>query len=72
MDPNHKLADIKDGTPIDTARYQKLASKLIYLVHTHPDIAFSMSVVSQFMHSPYEEHLDVVFQILRYLKSTPK
>ena len=22
------------------------------------------------MHSPYEEHLDIVFQILRYLKST--
>ena len=23
------------------------------------------------MHSPYEEHLEVVYQILRYLKSTP-
>ena len=45
--------------------------KLIYLAHTHPDIAFSVSVVSQFMHSPYEENLDPVFRILRYLKSTP-
>lgn len=71
MDPNHKLADIKDGTPVDTARYQKLVGKLIYLAHTRPDIAFSVSVVSQFMHSPYEEHLDAVYRILRYLKSTP-
>ena len=72
MDPNHKLADIKDGTPVDTARYQKLVGKLIYLAHTRPNIAFSVSVVSQFMHSPYEEHLDAIFRILRYLKSTPR
>ena len=72
MDPNHKLADIKDGTHVDTARYQKLVGKLIYLAHTRLDIAFSMSVVSQFMRSPYEEHLDAVFRILRYLKSTPR
>ena len=51
MDPNHKLAYIKDGTPVDTARYHKLVGKLIYLAHTRLDIAFSMSVVSQFMHS---------------------
>ena len=24
------------------------------------------------MHSPYEEHLEVVYQILRYLKSIPR
>ena len=70
MDLNHKLTDIKDGTPIDTALYQMLVGKLIYLAHTRPDIAFLVSVVSQFMHSPYEEHL-AVFWMLRYLKSTP-
>ena len=70
MDPNHKLADIKDGTPVDTAQNQKLVGKLIYLAHTRPNIAFSVSVMSQFMHFPYEEHLHLVFRILRYLKST--
>ena len=70
MDLNHKLADIKDGTSVDTARYQKLVGKLIYLAHTCLDIAFSMSVVSLFMHSLYEEHLDAVFRILRSLKIT--
>lgn len=70
MDPNHKLANIKDGTPVDTARYQKLVGKLIFLAHTHPDTALSVSVVNRFMHSPYEEHLDAVYRILRYLKGT--
>ena len=42
--------------------------KLIYLSHTHPNISFTMSVVSQFMQAPYEEHMEVVNIILRYLK----
>ena len=71
MDPNQKLGDVTDGAPVDKARYQKLVGKLIYLSHTRPDIAFAVSVVSQFMHSPYEEHLEAVYRILRYLKSTP-
>lgn len=44
--------------------------KLIYLSHTKPDIASAVSVVSQFMQSPREKHLDAFFGILRYLKST--
>ena len=45
--------------------------KLIYLSHTRPDIAYVASVVSQFMHSPGEEHMEPVYRILRYLKSAP-
>ena len=45
--------------------------KLIYLGHTRPDIAYAVSVVSQFMHAPSEAHMDAVNRILRYLKSAP-
>ena len=31
-----------------------------------------MSIISQFMHSPTESHLEVVYIILRYLKFTPE
>ncbi|RDX66852.1 hypothetical protein CR513_54343, partial [Mucuna pruriens] len=30
--------------------YQRLVGKLIYLAHTRPNIAYSISVISQFMH----------------------
>ena len=52
VDPNVKLGKVEIGVPIDTTRYQKLVNKLIYLSHTQPNIAFAISVVSQYMHSP--------------------
>ncbi|BBH05567.1 ankyrin repeat family protein [Prunus dulcis] len=67
-----------DCRPIDNPSEQnhKLAlsttyGKLIYLAHTRPDIAYAVSVVSQFMHSPSEDHMGAVTRILRYLKVTP-
>jgi Reverse transcriptase (RNA-dependent DNA polymerase) len=59
------------GEPVDRERYQRLVDRLIYLSHTHPDISFAVSVVSRYIHDPREGHMDVVYQILRYLKSAP-
>ncbi|KAM1308167.1 hypothetical protein ACFX2H_010323 [Malus domestica] len=50
--------------------YQRLVGKLIYLTITRPDITYSVSLVSQFMHSPTLEHLTLVKRILRYLKGS--
>ena len=49
------------GTPVDIVGYQRLVGKLIYLSHSWLDIAFAVSVVSQFMHAPYEDHLEAVY-----------
>ncbi|WJZ97833.1 hypothetical protein VitviT2T_016408 [Vitis vinifera] len=68
---NHKLGEYVDQVPADKQRYQRLVGKLIYLSHTRPDIAYAVSVVSQFMHRPSEGHMDAVMRILRYLKSSP-
>ena len=71
MDANLKIGDLKDNIPVERGRYQRLVAKLIYLSYTRPYIAFAVSVVSQFMHAPCEEHMETVYRILRYLKGTP-
>ncbi|CAL9025055.1 unnamed protein product, partial [Prunus brigantina] len=68
---NHKLGLYPDQVPTDKERYQRFVGKLIYLAHTRPDIAYAVSVVSQFMHAPSEDHMAAVTRILRYLKVTP-
>ncbi|CAL2253609.1 unnamed protein product [Prunus armeniaca] len=68
---NHKLGLYLDQVPTNKECYQRLVGKLNYLAHTHSDIAYAVSVVSQFMHFPSEDHMGAVMRILRYLKVTP-
>jgi len=69
---NHRLIEHTDQVPMDKGQYQRLVGKLIYLSHTRPNIAYAISVVSQFMHNPSEEHMNALIRILRYLKSSPR
>ncbi|XP_020266316.1 uncharacterized protein LOC109841786 [Asparagus officinalis] len=59
------------GETVDRKRYQRLVGMLLYLSHTRPDISFVVNVVSCYMHDPSKGHMDVVYQILRYLKGAP-
>lgn len=68
MDSTKKMNRSEESIPVAKGRYQRLVGKLIYLSHTRPDIAYSVSVVSQHMNNPTEDHLDAVNRILRYLK----
>lgn len=71
VEPKGKFKQVTKEKPVDKRMYQRLVGKLIYLSHTRPDIAFAVSLVSQYMHNPLEEHLEAVYRILRYLKKTP-
>jgi hypothetical protein len=71
MEENLKLCVHSNQVPANKERYQRLVGRLMYLAHTRPDLAYALSVVSQFMHSPSEEHMNAVIRILRYLKSSP-
>ena len=48
-----------------------LVEKLINLSYTRPDISYHVNVVSLFIQAPYEEQMEAVNRILRYLKSSP-
>ena len=70
MDPNVKLVP-GQGEPLrDLGKYRRLVGKLNYLTITRPDFSFPVSVVSQFLQSPCDNHWDVVIRILRYIKGT--
>ena len=47
---------------------RRLFGKLNYLTVTHPDIAYFISIISQYMSSPTVDHYVAVEQILCYLK----
>ncbi|CAL8993560.1 unnamed protein product [Prunus brigantina] len=66
---NHKLEVYVDHVPTNKERYQRLVERLIYLSLTRPNIAYAVSVSSQFIHSPSEDHMVTVMRILSYLKS---
>ena len=52
----------------DIERYKRLVEKLNYLIVTRSDIAYSVSVLSQYMSSPIVSNWTVVEHILWYLK----
>ncbi|XP_038698474.1 uncharacterized mitochondrial protein AtMg00810-like [Tripterygium wilfordii] len=60
------------GRKVDKERYQRLVGRLIYLTHMRPDVTYAVSIVSQFMHDPRTSHMEVVYRILRYFKSSPR
>nr|KYP52093.1 hypothetical protein KK1_026003 [Cajanus cajan] len=71
IEQNHRIGS-EESSLVEKTQYQRLVGKLIYLSHTRPDIAYAVSVVSQFMHDPRERHMQAVDKILQYLKSSPR
>ena len=55
----------------DPKRYRRLIGKLKYLTVTRPNIAHSISIVSQYMSSPTVDNWAAEEHILCYLKGTP-
>ena len=46
IDPNHKLGEAKEKPMVDKRMYHRLVGRLIYLAHTRPNIAYSVSVIN--------------------------
>eukprot|EP00253_Pinus_taeda_P006280 PITA_06280 len=67
LQQNLKLSS-DDGTKeVDATMYRQLVGSLIYLTTTRPDLAYSISVLSQFMAKPLESHWNAAKSVLRYI-----
>ena len=71
MDPNVKLLPNQGERLSNLEKYRRLVGKLNYLTTTHPDISFAVSVMSQFLNFPCEDHWNAVIRIVKYIKDSP-
>eukprot|EP00253_Pinus_taeda_P027659 PITA_27659 len=70
LQQNLKLSS-DDGTKqVDATLYRQLVGSLIYLTTTRPDLAYSVSVLSQFMSRPLDSHWNAGKFVLRYISGT--
>ena len=70
MEPRFKLSRVSSAPATNATAYRSVVGALRYLVHTRPDIAYSVGYVSRFMEAPTTEHLAAVKQIIRYIAGT--
>ncbi|KAA3482129.1 pleiotropic drug resistance protein 3-like [Gossypium australe] len=65
-----KLSSQDDHDRVDESAYRSLVGCLLYLTATRPDVMFSVSMLSRFMHCCNKQHLQVAKRVLRYIKGT--
>ncbi len=70
LEQNVKLSADEGDLMEDTTMYRRIVGSLIYMTITTPYLNYAVGVVSQFMQTPRNPHLDVVRHILRYIKHT--
>ncbi|KAL7608522.1 hypothetical protein Lser_V15G11935 [Lactuca serriola] len=70
MEPRLALTKDEDGVSVNATDYRRLIGSLRYLIHSRPDLSYSVGVVSRYMESPNESHLKAVKHILMYIKGT--
>jgi hypothetical protein len=60
MEPRLKMGRESSTPEVNAPEYRRIIGGLWYLIHTRPDLAFSVGFLSRFMEKPYEEHLVTV------------
>ena len=68
MEMNAQFSKAPEEGKIDEKAYRRGIGCLRYLLHTRPDLSFSVGVLSRYMQEPKESHGAALKQILRYLR----
>ena len=70
MDFNVKLSKAPAEKSINETDYRRNIGCLRYLLHTRPDLNFSVGLLSRYMQEPKESHGAALKQVLRYIRGT--
>ena len=70
MDFNAKLSKSPAEKGVDETEYRRNIGCLRYLLHTRPDLSFSVGLLSRYMQEPKESHGAALKQVLRYIRGT--
>lgn len=65
MEP--RLVADMDAPLVDATIYWSLVEKLVFLIHTRPDLAYLVNLVNRFMQAPQVPYLEGAKSILRHL-----
>ncbi|XP_058106925.1 secreted RxLR effector protein 161-like [Magnolia sinica] len=68
--PGVRLMKDEEGVKANATMYKQLVGSLMYLTAIRPDLMYVVSLISRFMASPTELHLQAAKRVLRYLKGT--
>jgi hypothetical protein len=55
---------------VDPTYFKSLVGSLRYLTCTRPDILYGVGLISRYMETPDQSHLNAAKRILRYIKGT--
>ncbi|XP_073223366.1 secreted RxLR effector protein 161-like [Cicer arietinum] len=70
LETNSKIDECSEEERIDPTLFRQMVGSLRYLCNSRPDIFYSVSMISRFMHDPRKTHLIAAKRILRYIKGT--
>ena len=70
MEAGLKLSKALKEEEIDATSYRRNVGCLRYLLHTRPDLAYCVEVLSRYMQAPRVSHGAAMKQCLRYLQGT--
>ncbi|XP_019430932.1 PREDICTED: uncharacterized protein LOC109338205 [Lupinus angustifolius] len=70
IEVNVKLTKDEGGKAMDETLYKQIVGSLRFLCNSRPDLSYSVGLVSSFMCSPKESHMQAVKKVLSYVQGT--
>lgn len=70
MESRLKLNKESTAELVNATEYRSIIGAIWYLLHTRPDLSFSVGYLSRFMEKPHEDHLTAMKRVLRYVAET--